>query len=198
LENELAGRMKKGHGIMSTSTAVYYPEFDDFENMLISILTNSLARRYHLNREDKEDVRQELAVCLFQKKPLFDPETDTERYEEYIRKRLQRQSLQIIKKIRPDILLDDEEAAFSIDTIIESSREHTTESQAVTSVLSEIVYNQLSPEQQEIVNQLSAGFSINEIVRQTGLPYKTVHSRVQKIRSIFSSHGLNAPCAQSR
>jgi len=179
-------------------TTVCYPEFDDFENMLISILTNSLARRFHLNREDREDVRQELAVCLFQKKPLYDPETDPERYEEYIRKCLQRQSMQIIRNIRPDIYLEDEVAAFSIDTIIESSRERTTESQAVTSVLSEIVFNQLSPEQKEIVNNLAAGFSVNEIVRQSGLPYKTVHSRVQKIRSIFKSHGLNAPSAQSR
>ena len=180
------------------NTTICYPEFDDFENMLINILTGSLARRYHLNREDREDFRQELAVCLFQKKPLYDPETDPERYEEYIRKCLQRQSMQIIKKIRPDIFLDDEEAAFSIDTIIESSRGCTTESQAVTSVLSEIVYNQLSPEQQELLNQLTAGFSVNEIVRQSGLPYKTVHSRVQKIRSIYKSHGLNAPSAQSR
>jgi len=179
-------------------TTNWYPEFDDFENMLINILTGSLARRYHLNREDREDVRQELAVCLFEKKPLYDPETDPDRYEEYIRKCLQRQSMQIIKKTRPDIFIDDEEAAFSIDRIIESSRERTTESQAVTSVLSEIVYNQLSPEQQEIVNQLAAGFSINEIVRRSGLPYKTVHSRIQKIRSVFRSHGLNAPCAQSR
>ena len=180
------------------NTTNHYPEFDDFENMLINILTGSLARRYHLNREDIEDVRQELAICLFEKKPMYDPETDPERYEDYIRKCLLRTSKQIIKKIRPDIFLDDEEAAFSIETIIESSHGRTTESKAVTRVLSEIVYNQLSHEQQELVNQLAAGFSVNEIVRQSGLPYKTVHSRVQKIRSIFGGHGLNASCVQSR
>lgn len=180
------------------STTVCYPEFDAFENMLINFMTSNLARRYHLNREDREDVRQELAVCLFEKKNLYDPEKVPDRYDDYIRKCLQRQSPQIIKRIRPDIFIEDVEAALSINMVIESSRGRTTESQTVIKVLSEIVYNQLSPEQQELVNQLASGFSLNEITERSGLSYKTIHSRVQKIRSIFKSHGLNAPCAQSR
>ena len=175
------------------STTAYYPEFDEFENMVINILAACLARRYHLNREDREDVRQELAICIFEKKPLYDPETNAERYEEYIRKCLQRQFLQIIKKIRPDICLEDEESDSAIATIIENSRGRTTESQAVTSVLSEIIYNQLSPTLRELVNQLTAGLSIVEIAKQSCVPYKTVHSRAQKIRRIFMKHGLHAP-----
>lgn len=177
------------------STTVCYPEFDGFENLLINFLTNGLVRRFHLNREDREDVRQELAVCLFEKKPQYDLENSPEPYDDYIRKCLQRQSTQIIKKIRPDIFIDDEESAFSINTIVELSRGKTTETQVVIKILTEIVYDQLSLEQQKLVNQLASGFSLNEITALSGLPYKTIHSRVQKIRSIFKSHGLNAPCA---
>lgn len=174
-------------------TIEWYPEFDDFENMLINMLSAVLARRYRLNKEDREDVRQELAVCMFEKKPMYDPDTHPERYEDYIGECLKRQSLQIIKKIRPDIFLNDVEADFTIASITESSRYKTTESTAVIRVLSEIIYNQLSPEQQKLVNQLAAGFSINEIARQSCVPYKTVHSRVQRLRSIFRNHGLSAP-----
>jgi DNA-directed RNA polymerase specialized sigma24 family protein len=186
----------KGHITMKTTNC--YPEFDEFENILINILAASLTRRYHLNREDREDVRQELAICIFEKKSLYDPETNPERYEEYIRECLRRQSLQISKKIRPDIYLEDEESNSAIAAIIENSRGRTTESHAVVNVLSEIIYNQLSPTQQELVNQLTAGLSITEITRQSGVPYKTVHTRVEKIRQIFRNSGLHAPRFETR
>jgi len=179
-------------------TANAYPELTEFENMIILMVGSALAQRYGLNREDYEDVRQELALWLFEKRQMYDPDENQEPYDEYILKSVKWQAKDIIRKIRPDFRIDNEMAESAIDAIADDNREKITESEAVVRTMSEIVYNQLSPAQQRLVNQLTAGFTINEIARQSRVPYKTMHSRVERIRRVFRKHGMRAPRAEAR
>jgi len=53
-----------------------YPEFTDFENMLVRRLAVFIKRRYGLSFQDKEDIEQELALCVFEQRANYDHLTE--------------------------------------------------------------------------------------------------------------------------
>ncbi len=178
------------------NTTVKYPELSEYENNLINSMSLGLGYRFRLSPEDREDARQEYVVGLLECKPHHD-ETGGENYETYISKCLWRRTPQIIRKIRPDIFFgaDDKKAA---SILLSSALGESTESSALFRALSGIIFELLTPDQQDLLNLLIAGITLNEIADMWGLPYKTVHSRVQKLRQIFTDNGLDAPAKTKR
>jgi len=171
-----------------------YPEFSEFENNLIKHAADRLARRLRLSRQDREDVEQELAICLWRKKDDYDPDhVSGSRYETYITRYLEKQSLEIQKNYIRDSTNSGHCAGDDTSDGIAISGNGfmcPVEKQAILRADLAAAIKKLSPEQQNLLEKLAGGAAITEIARELCLPSDTVHSRVKRLRKIFREQGF--------
>jgi len=172
-----------------------YPEFSEFENRLIKRIAGCLARRLNLSRQDREDVEQDLAICLWRKKDEYDPDhISGSRYETYITTYLEKQALEIQKNYIRDHqnperpAEDDTPDGFDISG---NGFMGPVEKQAILRADLASVISKLTPEQKRLVGCLASGASIPEAALELGLTYDTAYSRVKRLRAIFRRHGFN-------
>jgi len=174
-------------------TTVDYPEFSEFENRLVKRLATSLAARFHLVHQDREDLQQEYAAFLWQQKTNYDPEhVSGSGYETYITKCLERKSLEILRSVRPDISVNNDDLDTMSPSSIGSRRTGmATDLRALYRVTTSTALGKLTPQQKELFKQLGRGKSVAEIAAESGVKYATVHARVRRLRTTLKANGFD-------
>ena len=174
-------------------TTVDYPEFSEFENRLVKRLATSLAARFHLAHQDREDLQQEFAAFLWQQKSNYDPEhVSGSGYQTYITKCLERKSLEILRSVRPDIAVDNDDLdAISPPAISSRKPGMATDLSALYRVTTSSALGKLTPLQKELFKQIGSGKSIAEIAAESGVKYATTHARVRRLRSTLKENGFD-------
>ncbi len=166
-----------------------YPDFNEFENRLIMRIAAEVAIRFHLSAQDREDVQQELAYFLWQRRSGYDPEHASRcGYETYITKCLERKSIEILRSVCSDIAFE------SADTPATHSDRKTgaaADIDALYRITTSSAFTKLTPEQKEIFKQLVAGKSIARIAEESGVRYPTMHCRVRRLRAVLQKNGFD-------
>jgi len=176
-------------------TTADYPEFSEFENNLVKRLAANLAARFHLVHQDREDLQQEYASFLWQQKGNYDPEhASGSKYETYITKCLERKSLEILRSVCPDIVIENDDVESALDSPATFSGKRIGQAADISAlylVTTTSAFSKLTPEQKDIFRQLGSGKSIARIAADCGVSYTTMHTRVCRLRSVLKLHGFD-------
>ncbi len=170
-------------------TTCDYPDFNEFENRLIKRIATEMAIHFHLSVQDREDVQQELAYFLWQRRNGYDPEHASRcGYETYITKCLERKSLEILRSVCPDIAF---ESADTPATYSDRKTGAAADIGALYRITTSSAFSSLKPNQKDIFKQLCAGKSIARIAEESGVRYPTMHCRVRRLRTVLQKNGFD-------
>ena len=143
----------------------------------INYHTNNLARTFHLQFADKEDVRQELTLKALQaaKSHTYDMNANI---ETYIKQAIFRKAIDLARTIVASPLVTDIDAEYETLAINENV-DLVMDIQSIIKTLSE--------RQKIICTMLMAGYTQKEIAKRIGITQRGVCFRIQKLRQILQN-----------